>query len=405
MRMETFIRKGLRLKAHRVVRVEEDEGAEALTVYVDRIGERRLRCGVCGRSARRVAGTRRPERRWRDLAMREHVVELVYAPHRVWCVRCGLRVEHVPWADTWQRVTHALARAVAALARELNWTAVAAHFRLNWKTVGAVVEGAVLWGLAHRPWEPVHILGIDEVSRRKGQQYLTVVYDLARGRVLWAGRDRTTATMERFFAWLGRRRARAIHTVCCDMWSVYIDAVQTQLPEATIVFDRFHLSQYLSRAVDEVRRQTWRRMHGREKAEFKRTRFLWLTNPENLERAERTRLSALLRLNSPIVKAYLLKEDLRRFWDYRSTAWAGAHLRQWLWRASHSRLEPFQKLARTLRTHLDGVLAWTRIRVTNGALEGMNNKIKIISHRAFGYQTSWTYIANIYHCCAGLPLP
>ena len=146
-------------------------------------------------------------------------------------------------------------------------------------------------------------------------------------------------------------------------------------------------------------------MQGRAKIEFKQTRFLWLTNPQNLRREQRTRLSALLRLNSPIVKGYLLKEDLRRFWAYRSTAWAAAHLHQWLWRAAHSRLAPFQKLARTLRTHLDGVLAWTRIRVTNGALEGMNNKIKAISHRAFGYRTSWTYIANIYHSCASLPLP
>ena len=405
MRMETFIRKALRLKAHTVVKVEEDEAAGALIVHLDRLGHRRLRCGVCGLEAKRVAPTRRPPRRWRDLAMREHLVELVYAPYRVWCQRCGLRVEHVPWAGQWQRVTHALARAVAELARVLDWTSVSAHFRLNWKTVAAVVEGAVLWGLDHRRWHPLHLLGVDEVSRRKGQQYLTIVYDLARGRVVWVGRDRTTATMDRFFAWLGPRRARSIHTVCCDMWAVYIDAVRTHLPAATLVFDRFHLSQYLNRAVDEVRRQTWRRMAGREKGEFKRTRFLWLTNPENLRRAERTRLSALLRLNSPIVKAYLLKEDLRRFWDYRSTAWAAGHLRQWLWRASHSRLEPFTKLARMLRSHRAGVLAWTRTRVTNGALEGMNNKVKVISHRAFGYRTSWTYIANIYHCCAGLPLP
>jgi transposase len=337
--------------------------------------------------------------------MREHLVELVYAPYRVWCHRCGLRVEQVPWAEKWQRVTHALARAVAQLARVLDWASVAAHFRLNWKTVEAIVEGAVLWGLAHRRWQPLHVIGLDEVSRRKGQQYLTIVYDLDRGRVVWVGRDRTATTMERFFAWLGPRRARPIRTVCCDMWAVYLDAVHTHLPHATVVFDRFHLSQHLSRAVDEVRRQTWRRMRGREKAEFKKTRFLWLSNPENLRREERTRLSALLRLNSPIVKGYLLKEDLRRFWDYRSTAWAEAHLRQWLWRAAHSRLEPFQKLARMLRTHLAGMLAWTRIRVTNGALEGMNNKIKVISHRAFGYRTSWAYIANIYHSCAGLPLP
>jgi transposase len=105
------------------------------------------------------------------------------------------------------------------------------------------------------------------------------------------------------------------------------------------------------------------------------------------------------------VKAYLLNEDLRRFWTYRSTAWAGGHLMQWLWRASHSRLEPFKKLAQMLRAHLDGVLVWTKLRVSNGALEGMNNKVKVISHRAYGYRTPWTYIANIYHCCAGLPLP
>jgi transposase len=405
MRLETYIRKALGLKAHRVVRVDHDETTREVVVQIDRLDHRRLQCGECGSLVERVAPSRRPGRRWRDLALREDIVYLAYAPYRVWCSRCGLRVERLPWAGKWNRVTHALARAVASLARELTWSAVAHHFRLNWKTIAAVVEGAVLWGLHHRRWEPLHVIGIDEVSRRKGQQYLTIVYDLQRGRVVWVGRDRTTATMERFLAWLGGRRARAIHTVCCDMWSVYIDAVETHLPQAAIVFDRFHLSQHLSRAVDDVRRHTWRQLPGAEKAEFKHTRFLWLKNPANLARAEHTRLSALLRLNSPIVRAYLLKEDLRRFWSYRSTAWAGGHLMQWLWRASHSRLAPFQKLARMLRTHLDGILVWTELRVSNGALEGMNNKVKVISHRAYGYRTPWTYIANIYHCCAGLPLP
>jgi transposase len=274
MRLDTFIRKALRLKAHRVLTIEEDEATQALVVHLDRRAHRRLHCGECGRAALAIVPTRRPERRWRDLTLREHVLVLVYAPCRVRCPRCGLRVEGVPWADKWQRVTHALARAVARLARELTWSAVAEHFRLNWKTIAAVVEGTVLWGLAHRRWEPLHVIGIDEVSRRKGQQYLTIVYDLRRGRVVWVGRDRTTATMERFFTWLGPRRARAIHTVCCDMWSVYIDAVETHLPQAALVFDRFHLSQHLSRAVDEVRRQAWRQLQGAEKIEFKHTRFL-----------------------------------------------------------------------------------------------------------------------------------
>jgi transposase len=405
MRLETCIRKRLGLKAHTVVKVEVHEGTREVVAHLERWGNRALGCGECGRASPHVATTRRPARRWRDLTLRDCRLVLTYAPYRVHCPRCGLRVERVPWAPKWQRVTHARARAVAVLARQLSWQAVAGHFALDWKTVAAAVEGAVLWGLAHHRWRPLHVLGIDEVSRRKGQQYLTIVYDLERGRVVWVGKDREEATLARFFAWLGTRRARALQVVCCDMWAAYRAALQAHVPKAPVVFDRFHLTQHLSRAVDEVRRQTWRQMAGRAKAAFKRTRFLWLKNPENRARDERTRLSALCRLNSPIVKAYLLKEDLRRFWDYRSSAWAAGHLRQWLWRASHSRLVPFTKLAALIRTHREGILAWTRLRVTNGALEGMNNKVKVMSHRAYGYRTTWTYIVNIYHCCAELPLP
>ncbi len=189
------------------------------------------------------------------------------------------------------------------------------------------------------------------------------------------------------------------------MWRPYLAVICAAVPQATVLFDRFHLTRYATEAVDTVRRQMWHQLAEVERSAFKRTRFLWLKNPENLKRKEWARLSGLRRLNAPIVKAYLLKEDLRRFWDYGATAWAEAHLRQWLWRASHSRLEPFMKLAKTIRAHRDGILAWTRVRVTNGALEGMNNQVKAISHRAFGFRTTWTYIANIYHSCAGFPLP
>jgi transposase len=404
MRLETCIRKSLRMKAHFVTQVEAlpDGGWVA---HIDRLPGRRLCCGACGRPAAKVAPTRRPERRWRDLALRDQPLWLVYAPHRVWCPTCGLRVERIPWAEKWQRVTQGLAQAVATLARKLDWASVAAHFRLNWKTVASVVEAAVLWGLAHRRWGPLHQVGIDEVSRRKGQQYLTLVYDLERRRVVWVGKDRDEATLQRFFAWLGRRRGRALQVVCCDMWRPYLAVLRTAVPQATVVFDRFHLTQHATAAVDTVRRQMWRQLAEAERPDFKRTRFLWLKNPENLARKERTRLSGLLRLNAPLVKAYLLKEDLRRFWAYRYSAWAEAHLRQWLWRAAHSRLVPMKELAKTVRTHLDGILAWTKLRVTNGALEGLNNKVKVISHRAFGFRTTWTYMANIYHCCAELPLP
>lgn len=401
MRLETCIRKGLRLKAHRVREVRNEDGR--LVAEIEWIGGRLLVCGNCSRRTRKVHSRQRT-REWRDLRVRDQDLVLRYAPHRVRCPACGPRVEHVPWAYRWQRVTRALSLALAELSRKLTWKETAAHFGVNWKTVAVAVKRAVEWGLKHRPWKALRVIGIDEVSRRKGQRYLTLVYDLERRRLVWIGEDRETKTMERFFAWLGPRRRRSICIVCCDMWAIYMEAVQMHLPWAIIVFDRFHVVQHLNRAVDDVRRQAWRELRGEERIAFKKTRWLWLKNPWNLRAAERRRLSALCRINQPIVRAYYLKEAFQRFWDYRSEAWAFPYLKQWLWWASHSRLEPFTRFARMIREHIKGIQAWTRLRVSNGALEGMNNKVKIISHRAYGFRKTDTYITAIWHGCGDLPL-
>lgn len=401
MRLETCIRKGLRLKAHRVREVRNED--RRLVAEIEWIGGRLLVCGNCSRRTRKVHSRQRT-REWRDLRVRDQDLVLRYAPHRVRCPACGPRVEHVPWAYRWQRVTRALSLALAELSRKLTWKETAAHFGVNWKTVALAVKRAVEWGLKHRPWKALRVIGIDEVSRRKGQRYLTLVYDLERRRLVWIGEDRETKTMERFFAWLGPRRRRSICIVCCDMWAIYMEAVQMHLPWAIIVFDRFHVVQHLNRAVDDVRRQAWRELRGEERIAFKKTRWLWLKNPWNLRAAERRRLSALCRINQPIVRAYYLKEAFQRFWDYRSEAWAFPYLKQWLWWASHSRLEPFKRFARMIREHLKGIQAWTRLRVSNGALEGMNNKVKIISHRAYGFRKTATYITAIWHGCGDLPL-
>jgi transposase len=310
----------------------------------------------------------------------------------------------VPWAEKWQRISGALSLAVATLSRELSWKATAQHFRLDWKTVAAAVKGAVERGLKLRGWKPLHAIGIDEVSRAKGQRYLTLVYDLERRRLVWVGENRDEETMGQFFSWLGRRRARSVVLVCCDMWAPYLAAIRDNLPRATVVFDRFHIVQHLSRAVDDVRREIWRQLPSDEKRAFKNTRFLWLSNPWNLQPEKRRRLSALCRKNSPIVRAYYLKEAFQRFWDYQIRGWAERYMKHWLWWSSHSRLKPFVRFARMIREHLEGVLAWTRMRISNGALEGMNNKVKVVAHRAYGFRTTRTYITAIWHGCGDLPL-
>jgi transposase len=402
MRMETFIRKQLGMKAHWVTKVEET--AEGIVARVDRLGQRRLRCGECGRPAPQVL-RRDPARRWRHLPLGSRPCELVYRPHRVGCVHCGVRVEQVPWAPRWSRVTGPLSRAIAQLARQLSWQEVAQHFQVDWKTVATTVRRVVAWGLEARSLDDLRVIGIDEVSRKKGHSYLTLVYDLRQGRLVWVGEDRRETTLEAFFAWLGPDRARQVEVVCLDMWAPYAAVVQRHAPQATLVFDRFHLVRHLNVAVDEVRRAEARRLHGEARQRIKGTRYLLLKNPWNLTPTERRRLSTVVRLNTRLVRAYYLKEEFQAFWPYIRTGWASKHLQHWLWWASHSRLAPFTKLAKLVRAHLPGILAWTRVRVTNGALEGMNNKIKLVSHRAYGYRNPQTYIAAIYHCCAQLPLP
>ena len=403
MLVETFIRKQLRLKAHTVTCVEETD--EEMVVHIDRLGRRLLRCGVCRQRCREVHDVRR-EREWRDLSMRKLPLKLRYRPRRVECPRCGVRVEDFPWAEPWARVTTALANAVAVLARELSWQGTARQYGLNWKSVAAIVKRAVEYGLRHRKRPPVHVIGIDEVSRRKGQVYLTLVYDLERRVLLWVGDDRTEEAVRPFFTKeMGRRRCHTLRVVCMDMWAPYAKLVREHAPNAQILFDRFHIVKHLHEALEEVRRSEMRRLSAEHKTPFKRCRWLLLKNPWNLSPDQKERLSTLVRWNTAIVRAYYLKEAFQLFWDYKQSARAKTHLEKWMHSAMRSRLEPFKEFVRMLRRHLDGILPWTTLRLSNGAVEGMNNKIKSISHRSFGFRSAENFIANIYHCCARLPLP
>jgi transposase len=401
--LETFIRKQLRLKAHTVTKVEETD--EFMIVSIDRLGRRLLRCGVCGQRCREVHSVRK-ERDWRDLSLRKLPLKLRYRPRRVECPRCGVRVEDFPWAEPWARVTTALSNAVAILARELSWQGTARQYGLNWKSVATIVKRAVQYGLRNRVRPAMHVIGIDEVSRRKGQIYLTVVYDLERRVLVWVGEDRTEEAVRKFFTEeMGARRCATLRVVCMDMWAAYAKLVREHAPNAQILFDRFHIVKHLNEAVEEVRRSEMRRLSLKERVVFKRSRWLLLKNPWNLNPDQKERLSTLVRWNAPIVRAYYLKESFQLFWDYKQSKRAGTHLQKWMTSAMRSRLDPFKRFVRMLRAHLDGVLPWTRIRLSNAAVEGMNNKIKSISHRSFGFRTAKNFIAAIYHCCARLPLP
>jgi transposase len=330
---------------------------------------------------------------------------IAYRPRRVVCPHCGVRVEQVPWAARWSRVTRSLGRAVAELARRTDLSTVARHYGINWKTVAQVLRQVVAWGLARRRKKALRTIGVDEVSRKKGHRYLTLVYDLARGELIWVGKDRTKETLPGFFDAMGKRRSRHLRAVAMDMWGPYREVVRERAPQATVCFDRFPVVRHLNEAVGEVRRSLVRCLAGPTKALVKGLRFVLLKNPWNQTPKQKQALSALVRSNHPLSRAWYLKEDFQKFWAYRREAWAARHVKHWLWWASHSRLAPFQRLARLVREHLDGILAWTRLRITNGALEGMNNKVKLVSHRSYGFRNDDRDIEAIYHNCGRLPLP
>jgi len=189
------------------------------------------------------------------------------------------------------------------------------------------------------------------------------------------------------------------------MWQPYIDVIKARAPEAVLVFDKFHIVRHLMEAVDQVGRDEIREKGLEHKALMCRTRFIWLKNPWNLTEGQAFRLGELEQLNLKINRTYLLKELFRRFWEYRRGGWAKKYLTKWFWWATHSRLEPMRNFASMLRRHEDDILNYFKMPIDNGTVEGLNNKAKLVIHKAYGFRTAKNYIRNLYHCPGDLPLP
>jgi len=247
--------------------------------------------------------------------MRELPLKLRYRPRRVKCPRCGVRVEDFPWAEPWARVTTALFNAGGQVGAELSWQGTARQYGLNWKSVATIVKRAVEYGLRHRARPPVHVIGIDEVSRRKGQVYLTVVYDLERRVLLWVGDDRTKRRCGRSSPkkW-ARGRCHTLRVVCMDMWAPYAKLVREHATNAQILFDRFQHRQAPPRAVEEVRRSEMRRLSVKERVVFQAQPLVCCEESLESHRRPKGTLSTMVRWNTPIVRAYYLKGIFPALW-------------------------------------------------------------------------------------------
>lgn len=368
---------------------------------------RRSRCGECGRQARRY--DRRGVRRWRHLPLGRTQIDLLYEPWRVSCRRCGVRVEEVSWAPHRGRFTYDFEEMAAYLAQVTDQTQVSRLLGISWKTVGSIIERVVARRLDPDRLAGLRRIGIDEFSYRKRHRYLTIVVDHDRRRVVWAGVGRSAETLGRFFDLLGEQGCRRIELATIDMAGGYIKAIRERLPAAQIVFDRFHVERLALDALDEVRRSMVRELEGTERRAVKGLRYLLLKNPWNLSHLEEQRLSEVQRTNRKLYRAYLLKETLADALDQHDLELARTLLRDWLSWAARSQLKPFVKAARTIRQHLDGILAYVSTRLTNGLTEGLNGKLRLVARRAYGFHSPQPLIAMLFLTCGGLvlnpPLP
>ncbi len=339
------------------------------------------------------------------------MVVLRYAPWRVECPQCGVRVEQVPWAPSGGRFSEAFEELAAYFAQITDKTQVTRLLGIAWETVGSIVARVVERRLDPERLVGLRRIGIDEFSYKKRHHYLTVVVDHDRGRVVWAGEGRSAEALDPFFEALGEEGCEAIEMVTIDLSAAYTKAVREKLPDAEIIYDRFHVQRLVSDALDEVRRELVRELASDpdEARAVKRTRFVLLMNPWNLSQSQRRKLSELQRSNQRLYRAYLLKETLAQALDYRQPWRAERALRAWLAWASRSRLQPFVKAARTIRKHLKGILAYIGTRLTNGLVEGLNNRIRMIARRAYGFHSHQALAAMIFLNCGGIhlnpPLP
>lgn len=405
MQVASLVRTRLGLKNHRVERVSEENGR--IVVALDAVGRRWLPCSGCGTFDR--VRDRRPERRWRHLPVWDIPVELTYRPARVACSGCGSpRVEVIPWSIGKSTLSRPLVVELATWSRLLAWDTVADLFGVSWATVLSAVEQAVAYGLHRRDLSGLRVIGVDELSRRKGHVYHTNVYDIGSQprRLIWSGEGREKKTLEGFFDDLGHEQAKRIEAVCCDMWANYVDVVKVRAPQAALVFDKFHIVRHLLEAVNDVRKEEARMLKHTYPELLKGTRYVFLKNPENLTDRQRLRLATLEHQRGlKVLRAYELKELFRHLWEYRSRAWAKKYLDRWFWWATHSGIEPMRDFAWMLRRHEAGILAYFDHRIDNGAVEAMNNNAKAISHRARGFRSERVFTLAMLHCMGRLELP
>jgi len=377
---------------------ETEADKQVHTVVVELLRTRRgFRC-PCGQMYQRYYDVR--EQHVRDLPWGPWArVWLLVPRFRVDCERCGVKTEALEWIGRGRTYTRRLAEAVALACREVrSIQAIADAFHLSWDTVRAIDKAALARELDPPKLEGLRHLALDEFSIRRRHTYGTIFLDVERNRVVWVCATREKAAVGAVFRDVfGPQICAGIEAVSMDWWEGYEAAVREWLPNAEVVWDLFHvIKKYNHEVVDRVRLQEAQRCQTQqEQRVMKKTKFILLKNRANLVADEPARLRELLAVNRRLFVVYVLRDALKKLWDYTYAKWAAQWFAGWYQRAIHSQIEPLKRFARSLKKRLRGVLAHCRHPINSGVLEGINNKVKVIKRIAYGYRDHQYFFLKI----------
>lgn len=374
------------------------------------IEPRKRSLGICSGCGDRCSGyDRLPLREFTHVPMWGLAVIFLYCMRRVSCKTCGVISEQVPWSSGKSPITIGYAWFLSEWAKLLSIQEVARQFKTSWHHVFSGVAMAVRWGRERQDLKNITALGVDEIYWAK-KSFLTMVYQIDNHckRLIWCGEDRKEATIRNFFDWFGDERSQQLKFICSDMWKPYLKVIAEKAINALNILDRFHVAQKLGEAIDDVRAQETRALKTKGKEVIlKHSRWCFLKNPENLTDNQKVKLKDLLACNLKTIRAYLLKEDFQSFWDYTSATWAGKFLDQWCTQVMRSKLEPMKKVAKTIRKHKTLLLNFFEAKgqLSLGAVEGQNNKAKVVIRKSYGFKTAEVLKIMLYHKLGKLEVP
>jgi transposase len=388
----------------RVTRVTVDMAAERIDVWVEEAPGTKFPCAGCG--APRGVYDHTPAQVWQHLDTCQCRTYVHAHLPRTTCPVDGVRQIVGPWAEPRAPFTRQYEGWLLACCRECDVTGVSRLTGASWDTIWGALTRAVARGLARKPRRLPVRLGVDEKALGKGQRYETVVVDLDRGTVEAVLDDRSQAALESYYRQFTPEELEAIQAIAMDMEAHYIQATLACVPGAAtkLVFDKYHAVRLVTTAVDDVRRQEHKALEAEDDRRLKGTKYLWLWNAENVPEWRRAEFAALKAAALKTSRAWAIKEALRPFWRYTYTAWAAKHFAAWYFWATHSRLAPIVKAAKTLKQHLPNLLTYFKHRITNALSEGINSKIQTFKLMACGYRNREHYKTAILFHCGGLDL-